>query len=119
VAHSGQWVAWIGGASGTQFVLEQVVILPAGRPAYIHFYSLTEAQDPCDVMPDRVIFKVDNIQITEQELCSGYNSGWDERVFQLSAFAGQTVTFRIEGLRNSQSGLNSMFLDDFTLEEAP
>jgi hypothetical protein len=39
-AHSGQWVAWLGGEPGSADELYQAITLPTGSPLYIRFYYL-------------------------------------------------------------------------------
>jgi hypothetical protein len=118
--HSGEWLAWLGGPNSTLLGLSQSVTLPAGLPVYLHFYNRVQATEPCQFLPDHVALKVNDTQISDQPLCSGFNSAdWLEAVFDLSAYAGQTITISFEGIRYDQAIDNSLFLDDFTLEENP
>jgi hypothetical protein len=38
LAHSGQWVAWLGGDKGNTDVVSQTITLPTGSPLYLRFY---------------------------------------------------------------------------------
>lgn len=119
-AHAGMWIGHFGGASGSLFGMWQSVTLPSGIPAYLHFYSRVQSNEPCAFLPDHVTIEINSTQIADQPVCAGFNSAdWLGASYDLSAYAGQTIEIRFSGIRYSTTGDNNLYIDDVSLQEIP
>jgi hypothetical protein len=117
---SGQWVAWMVGPSGGLYSLSQSVTLPTSPHMYLQIFGQVRATEPCGLLPDHVAVEINNTQIADQKLCTDFiTSNWSSGAFDLSAYAGQTITIGFVGIRFSQSETNSMFIDDISLGVLP
>jgi PKD repeat protein/subtilisin family serine protease len=112
-AHSGEWLAWLGGVSNEIAYIEQAVTVLSGR-SYLHYWHWRESSaSDCDL--NRGILKIDGTPITTHELCSATNTGgWQEEAVDLRAYVGQTVSllFQIETTLSD----SSWYLDDISFQ---
>jgi subtilisin family serine protease len=107
--HSGQWAAWLGGASDDTSYIEQTVTV-SGQAPYLTYWHWLASEDICGYDYGYILA---NGQIVDQyELCENNNtSGWAPYSVDLSAYAGQMITVRIQVV--TDSSLNSvLFVDD-------
>lgn len=107
--HTGSWGAWLGGLPNEVSILSQQVVVPAGAPV-LSFYYVIGSGDACGF--DSASVRVNNTQLGLYELCEDANTGdWVNDAFNLSAFAGQSVTISFRATLDSSLNSN-FFLDD-------
>ncbi|MFN7950607.1 MAG: hypothetical protein U0610_02695 [bacterium] len=117
-AHTGSWLAWLGGANGEIGDLSQTITVPPGTPpSYLFFrYQINSDETNCSqVTPaDAVRLFIDAAAVDGIVICSSFNTGtnWIEYYFlaDFSAYAGQTVTPHIQ-VTNDGNLTSSFFLD--------
>jgi len=113
-AHSGSWKAWLDGygSSHTDSVSQSVTI-PAGCKATLSFYLHIDTSESGSTVYDKL-----TVQANSTILASFSNvnaaSGYTLRSYDLSSFAGQTVTVKFTGTEDS-SLQTSFVLDDTAL----
>jgi zinc metalloprotease ZmpA len=112
-AHSGTRYAWLDGYGTTHTdTLSQSVTLPAGCTTYTltFFLHIDSAETTTSTQFDRLTIQVGT---TTLGTFSNLNkaAGYTQRSFNLSAFAGQTVTLKFTGTEDS-SLQTSFVIDD-------
>ncbi|HTZ42823.1 MAG TPA: putative Ig domain-containing protein [Jatrophihabitans sp.] len=120
-AHAGSWDAWLDGYGiATTDTLSQSVTIPAGCTASFTFYM------HIDTAETTTTSKYDTLQL--QALNSSgavlgnlytysnlnHNTGYSLHTFNLSSYAGQTITLKFTGIEDSQKQ-TSFVLDDAAL----
>jgi hypothetical protein len=114
-AHSGSWKAWLDGYGTTHTdTLSQSVTIPAGCGATLSFYlHIDSAETTTSVAYDKLTVKIGSTTLATY---SNLNkaSGYTLRSFNVSAFAGQTVTVSFSGAEDS-SLQTSFVIDDTSL----
>lgn len=114
-AHTGTWKAWLDGyGSSHTDSLAQTVTIPAGCHATLSFYlHVDTAETTTTVAYDKLTVQAGSTTL------AGYSnldqkSGYTQKTFDLSAFAGQTVTVKFTGTEDS-SLQTSFVIDDTAL----
>jgi Zn-dependent metalloprotease len=114
-AHSGSWKAWLDGYGTTHTdTLSQSVAVPAGCAATLSFWlHVDSAETTTSVQYDKLTVKVGSTTLATY---SNLNeaAGYTQRSFNLSSFAGQTVTISFTGTEDS-SLQTSFVIDDTAL----
>jgi Zn-dependent metalloprotease len=114
-AHAGSWKAWLDGYGTTHTdTLSQSVTIPAGCGATLSFYlHIDSAETTASVPYDKLTVKVG---ATTLATYSNLNkaSGYSLKSFNVSSFAGQTVTIGFTGTEDS-SLQTSFVVDDTAL----
>jgi Zn-dependent metalloprotease len=114
-AHSGSWKAWLNGYGTTHTdTLSQSVTIPAGCGATLAFYlHIDSAETTTSVAYDKLTVKIGSTTLATY---SNLNkaSGYTLRSFNVSSFAGQTVTISFSGVEDS-SLQTSFVIDDTSL----
>ena len=114
-AHGGSWKAWLDGYGTTHTdTLSQSVSIPAGCGATLSFYlHIDSAETTTSIAYDKLTVKAG---ATTLATYSNLNkaSGYTLRSFNVSAFAGQTVTISFTGTEDS-SLQTSFVIDDTAL----
>lgn len=115
-AHGGTRVAWLNGYGTTHTdTLSQTVTLPAGCTTYTLslWLHIDSAETTTTVAYDRLTVRVGTTTLATY---SNLNkaSGYTQKTFNLSAFAGQTVTVALTGVEDS-SLQTSFVVDDTAL----
>lgn len=110
--HSGQWLAWLGGAVTEVASVRQTVIVPVNAPILTYWAWLTSAEPECNADNGKVA--VNGAEIVEDYwLCQATNTtGWTQRSVSLAAFAGQEILLQIQAENNNGALISSLFLDD-------
>lgn len=119
--HTGQWGAFLAGYNSADDRLTQDVALPAGQTATLSFWwqARTEETDhwwdtlDVEVTPGGGA-SVRLLRVTDADAAAG----WQQAVFDLSAYAGQTVTLAF----HAQTDLDwptDFYLDDVSIEACP
>jgi len=112
LAHSGDWLTWLGGADYETSRLSQTFTVPAGT-SMLHYWYWSASEDAC--LYDYFRIKVNATTIYTRDLCTTTNTGgWVEAAISLAAYANTSITLMFEV--TTDSSLNSnMFLDDVFL----
>jgi Zn-dependent metalloprotease len=114
-AHGGSWKAWLNGYGTTRTdTLSQSVAVPAGCAATLTFWlHIDSAETTTSTQYDKLTVKVGSTTLATY---SNLNkaAGYTQRSFDLSSFAGQTVTISFTGTEDS-SLQTSFVIDDTAL----
>ena len=110
-----RWKAWLDGYGTTHTdTLSQSVAIPAGCGATLTFYlHIDSAETTTSVQYDKLTVKAGSTTLATY---SNLNkaSGYSQKSFNLSSFAGQTVTISFTGTEDS-SLQTSFVIDDTAL----
>ena len=113
IPHKGQWAAWLGGANDAVDKINQKVLVPADHP-YLYFWLWIQSTDECD--NDFANIYVANVLIDRHDLCYDHRTnGWEQKVYNLAAYAGQTVDLLLSVETNATEA-SSIYLDDFEFQ---
>jgi len=108
-AHSGSWLAWLGGGDKEESSIKQTVTVSNDKPYLSFWYLLGSNEAVCG--KDFAYIKVNNQIIGYGDLCLKTNSAnWIKQTFDLTAFIGQTIN--IEFAISTDSGYTSNFFVD-------
>jgi hypothetical protein len=112
-AHSGSWKAWLDGYGSTHTdTLTQSVTLPAGCSSYTFtFWLHIDTAEAPGTAYDRLTVKAGTTTLATYTNLNAA-SGYTQKSFNLSAFAGQTVTISFSGTEDSS--LQTSFVVDDT-----
>ena len=114
-AHAGSWKAWLNGYGTTHTdTLSQSVAIPAGCGATLTFYvHIDSAETTTSTAYDKLTVKAGSTTLATY---SNLNkaAGYSLKSFNLSSFAGQTVTISFTGTEDS-SLQTSFVIDDTAL----
>jgi hypothetical protein len=120
-AHSGSWEAWLDGYGTTHTdTLYQSVTIPSGCKATLAFWlNINTAETTKSTAFDKLTVTVRNSSGTVLSTLATYSnldatSGYVQKSFNLSTYAGQTVTLEFVGAEDS-SLQTSFFIDDTAL----
>ncbi len=113
--HAGSWKAWLDGYGTTHTdTLSQSVAIPAGCGATLSFYlHIDSAETTTSVQYDKLTVKAGSTTLATY---SNLNkaAGYSLKSFNVSSFAGQTVTISFTGTEDS-SLQTSFVIDDTAL----
>lgn len=114
---SGDWAVWLGDdidVYGEISRLSQDVSIYSSSP-YLHFWFEIFSDDLCSIDYDVFRVKINGGIIFSEELCNANNTtGWTEKVINLSAFSGSSVTIMFEVITDDVL-FSSFFLDDVSM----
>jgi hypothetical protein len=108
-AHSGDWLAWLGGFSDENSSITQSVLVPSAS-SYLRFWYWIDSDDDCG----NAFFwiKVNGVAVQTTQLCTTQNTGgWVQGSVDLSAYAGTTILLKFDVLTDVDL-IGSVFLDD-------
>jgi hypothetical protein len=117
-AHSGSYKAWLDGyGTATTDTLSQSVAVPSGCAAKFTFWLHVDTAETGTTAYDTLKAQVVNSSGTVLSTLATYSnlnagSGYTQRSFDLSAYAGQTVTVKFTGTEGSK--LQTSFVIDDT-----
>jgi hypothetical protein len=114
--HSGTWNAWLNGYGTTHTdTLSQTVTLPTGCANYtLSFWLHIDTAETTTTTPyDTLTVKVGSTTLATYSNLNAA-SGYSQKTFNLSAFAGQTVTLTFTGTEDA-SLQTSFVIDDTAL----
>jgi hypothetical protein len=114
--HSGTWNAWLDGYGTTHTdTLSQPVTLPAGCSSYTltFWLHIDTAETTTSVAYDKLTVQVGTTTLATYSNLNK-NTGYVQKSFNLSSFAGQTVTLKFTGTEDS-SLQTSFVIDDTAL----
>ena len=115
-AHSGTWDAWLNGyGSSHTDSLSQSVSIPAGGTASLSFWlHVDTAETTTSVAYDKLTVQVGSATLATYSNLNK-NSGYAQKSFDVSSYAGQTVTLKFTGVEDS-SLQTSFVIDDVALD---
>lgn len=115
--HSGNRLAWLGGANRERSRLTQSFTLPAGQPATLTYWRRVDSEDACgaDFGYVYVVMGSTKKLLVRYQLCSSYRTGgWVPASINLNAYAGRTIGLEFY-VTTSTNLISSMFIDDVTV----
>ncbi|MGW4161400.1 putative Ig domain-containing protein [Streptomyces sp. NPDC004788] len=114
-AHSGSWKAWLDGYGSTHTdSLSQTVTIPAGCHATLTYYlHIDTAETTTSTAYDKLTVQANSTTLASYSNLNK-NTGYTQKTFDLSSFAGQTVTLKFNGTEDS-SLQTSFVIDDTAL----
>ncbi|MEW2373848.1 putative Ig domain-containing protein [Streptomyces sp. NPDC006656] len=114
-AHSGSWKAWLNGYGSTHTdSLSQSVTIPAGCHATLSYYlHIDTAETTTSTAYDKLSVQANSAALASYSNLDK-NTGYVQKTFDLSSYAGQTVTLKFTGTEDS-SLQTSFVIDDTAL----
>ncbi len=110
-AHSGSWLAWLGGDANETSRLSQSVSVPSATPV-LHYWYWSSSEDLCGF--DYFSIKVDGSTKQTLNLCESNNTGgWVEGSLNLSQYSGSSVNLMFEVTTNDSYN-SGLLLDDIS-----
>jgi hypothetical protein len=120
-AHTGSYKAWLDGyGTATTNTLSQSVSIPAGCSASLSYWLHIDTAETGSTAYDTLKAQVLSSSGTVLSTLASYsnlnaNSGYAQHSFDLSAYAGQTVTLKFTGVEGSKLQ-TSFVIDDTALD---
>ncbi|TQF07214.1 hypothetical protein E6W39_08580 [Kitasatospora acidiphila] len=113
-AHSGSWKAWLDGYGTTHTdTLSQTVTIPAGCKATFSFWLHIDTAETGSTAYDKLTVQANSTTLATYSNVNA-NTGYVQKSFDLSAFAGRSVTLKFTGTEDS-SLQTSFVIDDTAL----
>ncbi|MET7287173.1 M4 family metallopeptidase [Streptomyces sp. NPDC005573] len=114
-AHGGSYKAWLDGYGTTHTdTLSQSVTIPAGCRASLTFYlHIDTSETTASTQYDKLTVTAGSTSLATYSNLNAA-SGYSQKTFDLSSFAGQTVTLKFNGVEDS-SLQTSFVVDDTAL----
>ncbi|MER7668942.1 M4 family metallopeptidase [Kitasatospora sp. NPDC096128] len=114
-AHSGSWKAYLDGYGSTHTdTLSQTVSIPAGCKATLSFWLHIDTAETGTTAYDKLTVSVNGTTLKTYSNVDAA-AGYQQRTFDLSAYAGQTVTLKFTGTEDS-SLQTSFVIDDTSIQ---
>ncbi len=115
-AHSGSWKAWLDGY-GTSHTdsLSQTVTIPSGcRASLSYWLHIDTAETTTTAQYDKLTVTVNGTTVATYSNLD-HNTGYAQKTIDLSAYAGQSVTLKFNGVEDS-SLQTSFVIDDTAIQ---
>ncbi|MFI6151528.1 putative Ig domain-containing protein [Kitasatospora sp. NPDC051170] len=114
-AHSGSWKAWLDGYGTTHTdSLTQTVTIPAGCRASLSFYLHIDTAETGSTAYDKLTVSVNGTALKTYSNVDAA-AGYQLRTFDLSSYAGQSVTVKFNGVEDG-SLQTSFVIDDTAIQ---
>ncbi|PYC71883.1 hypothetical protein C7C46_26400 [Streptomyces tateyamensis] len=114
-AHSGSWKAWLDGyGSAHTDTLSQTVTIPAGCHATFSFWLHIDTAETGSTAYDKLTVAANTTTLATYSNVNAA-TGYVQKSFDLSAYAGQSVTLKFTGTEDS-SLQTSFVIDDTSLQ---
>ena len=111
-AHSGIWLAWLGGLSSEVSFIHQTMTVPRQTPT-LQFWYWISSKDDCGYDFGGVL--VDGVVVDKFDLCTtSQTGGWKSRTVALNAYVAQTVQIQIRA-ETDELVPSTLLVDDITL----
>ncbi|MFJ8430217.1 M4 family metallopeptidase [Kitasatospora sp. NPDC094019] len=112
--HGGTWKSWLNGYGSTHTdTLSQTVSIPTGCAATLSFYLHIDTGESGSTQYDKLTVQVNGTTLKTYSNVDAA-AGYQLRTFDLSAYAGQTVTLKFTGTEDS-SLQTSFVIDDTSI----
>ncbi|MFD8080011.1 alkaline phosphatase family protein [Streptomyces sp. NPDC059718] len=113
-AHAGSWKAWLDGYGTTHTdTISQSVTIPPGCNATLSFWQHIDTRETGSTLFDTLTVQIGSTNLATYSNADS-NVGYAQRTFNVSSFAGQTVTINFTGTEDF-SNLTNFVLDDVAL----
>ncbi|MGE7433403.1 putative Ig domain-containing protein [Kitasatospora sp. NPDC001175] len=113
-AHSGSWKAWLDGYGSTHTdTLAQTVNIPAGCKATLSFWLHIDTAETGSTAYDKLTVQANSTTLASYSNTNA-SAGYVQKTFDLSSFAGKSVTVKFTGTEDS-SLQTSFVIDDTAL----
>ncbi|MFJ9947635.1 M4 family metallopeptidase [Kitasatospora sp. NPDC091207] len=113
-AHGGSWKSWLNGYGSTHSDnLSQTVTIPAGCKASLSFYLHVDTAETGSTAYDKLAVTVNGTALKTYSNVDAA-AGYQLRTFDLSSYAGQTVTLKFAGTEDA-SLQTSFVIDDTSI----
>ncbi|MCX4745436.1 putative Ig domain-containing protein [Kitasatospora sp. NBC_01287] len=113
-AHSGSWKAWLDGYGTTHTdTLSQTVTIPAGCKATFSFWLHIDTAETGTTAYDKLAVTANGTNLATYSNVNA-NTGYVQKSFDLSSYAGKSVTLKFTGTEDS-SLQTSFVIDDTAL----
>ncbi|WP_328957080.1 M4 family metallopeptidase [Kitasatospora purpeofusca] len=113
-AHGGSWKSWLNGYGSTHTdTLSQTVTIPTGCKATLSFYLHIDTGESGTTQYDKLTVQANGTTLKTYSNVDAA-AGYQLRTFDLSAYAGQTVTLKFTGTEDS-SLQTSFVIDDTSI----
>ncbi|MEU9041198.1 MULTISPECIES: M4 family metallopeptidase [unclassified Kitasatospora] len=114
-AHGGSWKAWMDGyGSSHTDTVSQTVSIPAGCKATLSFWLHVDTAESGTTAYDKLTVSVNGTALKTYSNVDAA-AGYQQRTFDLSAYAGQTVTVKFNAVEDS-SLQTSFVIDDTSVQ---
>ncbi|MFD7584362.1 M4 family metallopeptidase [Kitasatospora sp. NPDC059811] len=114
-AHGGSWKAWLNGyGSSHTDTLAQTVTIPAGCKATLSFWLHIDTAESGSTAYDKLAVSVNGTTLKTYSNVDAA-AGYQQRTFDLSSYAGQTVTLKFTGTEDA-SLQTSFVIDDTSIQ---
>jgi hypothetical protein len=108
-AHSGSYLAWLGGANSETSEITQNFTVPSNGGTLYYWYKISSS-DVCGY--DFGYVRAGSTNLKTYNLCySTATGGWVQGSVSLTAYAGQTVALKFRATTDS-SFVSSFYIDD-------
>ncbi|MBV2153717.1 M4 family metallopeptidase [Kitasatospora sp. SUK 42] len=114
-AHGGSWKAWLNGYGTTHTdTLAQTVTIPAGCKATLSFWLHIDTAESGSTAYDKLTVSVNGTTLKTYSNVDAA-AGYQQRTFDLSSYAGQSVTLKFTGTEDA-SLQTSFVIDDTSIQ---
>jgi hypothetical protein len=114
--HSGNYLAWLGGAHNEIAYIEQKQITLAASAPYLVFWQWIESEDFCGYNYDYAEVLINGIQVDKYDLCNGTSTvAWAPHHIDLLSYAGQSVKLQIR-VTTDDTNISNLYIDDISLQ---
>ncbi|MFF7634910.1 putative Ig domain-containing protein [Kitasatospora sp. NPDC008050] len=114
-AHSGNYDAWLDGYGAAHTdTLSQTVTVPTGCKATFSFWLHIDTAKTGKTAADKLTVTAGSTTLATFSNLNA-NNGYVQESYDLSAFAGKSVTVKFSGVENSSSAQTSFVIDDTAL----
>ncbi|MEV7937658.1 putative Ig domain-containing protein [Kitasatospora sp. NPDC088264] len=114
-AHGGSWKSWLNGyGSSHTDTLAQTVTIPAGCKATLSFWLHIDTAESGSTAYDKLAVSVNGTTLKTYSNADAA-AGYQQRTFDLSSYAGQSVTLKFTGTEDA-SLQTSFVIDDTSIQ---
>lgn len=114
-AHSGEWVAWLGGLDGETSTLSQTIIIPDNAAALHYYYWIESYEAASNCGFDKATVLLGGSVLTAYDLCETTNTGgWKGAQWDISAYRGQALELVFQ-LVNDSVDWSNLYIDTVTI----
>ncbi|MCP4359199.1 MAG: S8 family serine peptidase [Chloroflexi bacterium] len=116
--HNGSWAAWLAGEVDEVSYIEQNITVPISNTTLSYWHWIVSQESNCANDLAGVIIN-GNVSPSADiyPLCVGTETGgWVQHFVDLSTYAGQNISLRIQAQTDTNSLISHLFVDDFLFQ---